>query len=128
MASMPSPAHTSVTRRIVPLTAPARSAGSSLRRSRSPAKIVSESETPSSLEYASSLKRSRRGRIAVCLKSGIAPLCMNINGPEEKGGTPLSSTGSPSVALLTAAKTVRALIFEAIPAKLRSDHNDPFER
>src|SRR5918994_41039 len=44
MASKPSPPHTSVTRRIVSLTAPARSAGSSLRRSRSPAKIVSESE------------------------------------------------------------------------------------
>src|SRR5215217_5153213 len=84
VASMPSPPHTSVTRRIVSLTAPARSAGSSLRRSRSPAKIVSESETPSSLEYASSLKRSRRGRIAVCLKSGIAPLCMNIRSRGER--------------------------------------------
>jgi hypothetical protein len=46
---------------------------------------------------------------------------MNMKGPEEKGGTPLSSTGSPGVALLTAAKTVRDLVLGAIPAKLRSD-------
>ncbi|HEX2742466.1 MAG TPA: hypothetical protein VHM69_18645, partial [Rubrobacter sp.] len=67
-------------------------------------------------------------RTAVRLKFAIAPLCTNMKGPEEKGGTPLSSTGSPAVALLTAAKMVRALIFGAIPAKLRSVHSDAFER
>jgi hypothetical protein len=53
---------------------------------------------------------------------------MNINGPEEKGGTPLSFTGSPDVALLTAAKTVRALTLGAIPAMLRPDYKAPLER
>ena len=40
---------------------------------------------------------------------------MNMHGPEKKGGTPLSSTGSPGVALLTAAKMVRALTLGADP-------------
>jgi hypothetical protein len=53
---------------------------------------------------------------------------MNMHGPEKKGGTPLSSTGSPGVALLTAAKMVRALTLGAIPAMLRPDYKTPLER
>jgi hypothetical protein len=46
----------------------------------------------------------------------MAPLCANRYGPDEKGGTPLSSTGRPGVALLTAAKMLWDRILGAIPA------------
>jgi hypothetical protein len=48
--------------------------------------------------------------------------------PEEKGGTPLSSTGKPGVALLMAARMVRDRILGAMLAKLRSDYKGPSER
>ncbi len=43
-------------------------------RSRRRAKIVSESVTPNRSEYEASLKRSRRGRMAVVRKLFMAPL------------------------------------------------------
>ena len=61
-------------------------------------------------------------------KPSIAPLCMNVKGPEANGGTPLSSAGSPGVALRTAANTAEDRILPAIPAKLLSAHSGDPER